>query len=303
MTTQRLRALRADSQLLLAALIWGLAFVAQRQATSIIEPFAFNAVRFAIGSLILLPLVITRRKLPGNHTAPAPAASGKQRRGLLFAGTIAGLVLFIAVSFQQIGIKHTTAGKAGFITGLYVVLVPILGLLWRQRPAWATWLGAALAAAGLYLLSVTDKFTIDAGDALVLASAVFYAGHVLVIGHLCTRHSTLRLAALQYAICAALSFAVTLCCENLQMQHLIDAAVPILYTGILSVGVAYTLQVVGQKLAPPAHAAIILSMESVFAAVFGGLILHEVLSGRSLTGCVLMLTGMLLSQLAPRRSQ
>ena len=286
------RTLRADLMLLATAAIWGFAFVAQRVGMNHVGPFTFNGVRFALGSLSLLPLVWLEGRF-ARTLRPQAAAAG----GIAFWGPIlAATALFLGASLQQVGLVYTTAGKAGFITGLYVVIVPILGLLWCQRPDAGTWIGALLAAVGLYLLSVTEQFTIAFGDLLELAGAVFWAGHVLIIGWLSPRLPVIRLACLQYAGCALLSLATALAFETVALAGIIAAAVPILYGGLASVGIAYTLQVVAQKDAPPAHAAILLSLEAVFAALGGWLLLAETLSFRSMAGCALMLGGMLASQ-------
>jgi len=216
---------------------------------------------------------------------------------------LAGLILFAGASLQQVGIVHTTAGKAGFITGLYVVIVPLLGLLWGHQTPWSTWTGAAFAVVGLYLLTVTERFTLAEGDGLVLIGALFWAAHVLVIGWLSGRHiEPILLACLQFIVCAALSLAVAVASEPITLAGLWGGALPILYGGLLSVGVAYTLQVVAQRDAPPAHAAIILSLETVFAALGGWLLLNETLPGHGLIGCALMFAGMLLSQLGLGRA-
>jgi drug/metabolite transporter (DMT)-like permease len=284
------RALRADLLLLATAAIWGLAFVAQRVGMAHVGPFTFNGVRFALGSVSLLPLVWLEARRAGS--AP-PVSASVVFRGVALAGT----ALFLGASLQQVGLVYTTAGKAGFITGLYVVIVPILGLIYRQRTDAGTWIGALLAAVGLYLLSVTEQFTIAFGDLLELAGAFFWACHLLVIGWLSPRMPAVRLACLQYACCALLSLATALVFETIAWETIRAAAVPILYGGLASVGIAYTLQVVAQKHAPPAHAAILLSLEAVFAALGGWLMLGEVLSLRALLGCALMLGAMLVSQL------
>jgi drug/metabolite transporter (DMT)-like permease len=195
------------------------------------------------------------------------------------------------------GMVTTTAGNAGFITGLYVVLVPILGLFMSQKTSAGTWIGAVLASLGLYLLSVSASFTISPGDILVLLGAFFWAGHVLVIGRFSPNMDSYRLAFIQYAACSLMSLAVAGIWETTTIEALSRAALPILYGGVCSVGIAYTLQIVGQKEAPSAHAAILLSLESVFAAIGGWIILDELLTPRQLAGCSLMLLGMLLSQL------
>jgi drug/metabolite transporter (DMT)-like permease len=282
------RIYRADSLLLVAAVIWGSAFVAQRVGMSYVGPLTFNGVRFALGTLVLLPL--TRRR-PGPAMRADPVHPGIGW-GHLWGGALVGLVLFIAATLQQVGLVYTTAGKAGFITGLYVIIVPLMGLLWGQRPGWGGWLGACLATVGLYLLSVTEKLTFAPGDLWVLWGALFWAIHVHLLSWLSPRMDGIKLASSQYAVCAVLSLITAGLVEDVAVKDIRDALIPILYGGILSVGVAYTLQVVAQRDAPPTHAAIILSLEAVFAAVAGWLILDELLSVRGFIGCMLMFSGM-----------
>jgi drug/metabolite transporter (DMT)-like permease len=215
----------------------------------------------------------------------------------ILGGGLAGLILFAGASLQQTGIVYTTAGKAGFITGIYVILVPILGIFLGQRTALGTWIGASGALVGLYLLSVTETLTISHGDLLVLCAAFFWACHVLLIGHLSPRMVPVKLACFQFAVCSALSFLVAIIVETTTLEGLLGGAIPILYAGFISVGIAYTLQVVAQREARPAHVAIILSLETVFAAIGGWWMLNEVLGPRGLVGCALILGGMLLSRL------
>lgn len=256
-----------------------------------VQPFTFNAVRFALGSVSLLPFVFLNRHAPRTAT----------RRTMWLGGLACGTMLFIAGSLQQIGIVYTTAGKAGFITGLYVILVPILGLLLRQRTGAWTWFGAFAGVVGLYLLSVTDAHTIEYGDFLVLLSAFFWAIHVHLIARFAAPMGALRLALIQFSVCAFLSFLAAFAFETMRAPDILAAAIPILYTGILSVGVAYTFQALGQRETPPAQAAIILSLETVFAALGGWLILNETLPWRGIIGCVLMFSGMIISQLDTRK--
>jgi drug/metabolite transporter (DMT)-like permease len=290
------RVLRADWLLLLTAVIWGSAFVAQRAGMKYVGAFTFNGIRFALGLLVLLPLVL-RAPRERKHNPVSENRQHAFRRPALWGGAFAGLILFSAASLQQLGLVYTTAGKAGFITGLYVIIVPVLGLFWGLKSAKGGWLGACLAVAGLYLLSVTKDFTLAPGDLLVLLGAFFWAGHVLVVGWLSPRVSRLRLACAQYAVCSVSSLIVAGLTEKIVLESVLQAAVPILYGGVLSVGMAYTLQVVAQRYAPPAHAAIILSLEAVFAAAAGWLILGEVMSARGMIGAGLMLAGMLTAQL------
>lgn len=284
---------RSNALLMLTACIWGFAFVAQRVGMDFVGPFTYNGIRFALGSLSLLPLIVFLER-QNTATRRRPATDMKT----LVAGSgLAGLALFIGASLQQVGLVYTTAGNAGFITGLYVVIVPIMGLFWRQRPDTGTWVGAILAAWGMYFLSITEHFTIAFGDFLELIGAFFWAGHVLIIGWLSRRIDPLKLSVGQFAACSVLSLITAVIIEKITWGGIVQAAVPILYGGLLSVGVAYTLQVVAQQHAHSAHAAIILSLEAVFAAIGGWLLLGEVLTARGAIGCAMMLSGMLLSQL------
>ncbi|MEN8200070.1 MAG: DMT family transporter [Thermodesulfobacteriota bacterium] len=290
--------LRANLLLLITALIWGLSFVAQRQGMEHMGPFTFNGARFMVGSISLLPVIFfLRRNRPVNRRTPL-LSTGEIRGGLLL-----GAALFLGASLQQIGIVETTAGKAGFITGLYVIIVPLLGLFWKQQTHFATWIGAVLAALGMYLLSATDGLTLGRGDLLVLISALFWAIHVQLISWFSRRLDPLLLSFHQFFFCALFSWLSALQWEEISSAGIGEGLFPILFTGIFSVGIAYTLQVIAQKRAHPAHAAIILSLESVFAVLGGWLFLHEILSLRGTMGCLLMLTGMLLSQLLPYRDR
>jgi drug/metabolite transporter (DMT)-like permease len=282
-----LRTFKLDALLLLTAAIWGFSFVAQRAGMRYIGPYTFNGVRFALGALSLFPVIYLRRRAVVSQPALI-------KRGVY--SLLAGVVLFLAASLQQLGLVHTSAGKAGFITGLYVVLVPLSGLLWGQRTGWGRWLGACLAVVGLYFLSVSRGFHMAWGDLLVLLSALFWTAHVQILGWLSPKMDTIQLAALQFMVCSVLSLVTALATETILIESILAAAVPLLYGGLCSVGIAYTLQVVVQKTAHPAHAAIILSLEGVFAVLGGWLLLNEVLSPRSLLGCALMLSGMIASQ-------
>lgn len=289
---------RADLLLMLTALIWGAAFVAQRMGMEHVGPFTFNGVRFALGALALQPLIWRMRRTRSREGGGPGVETGR----IVRYGLVAGCVLFAGAALQQVGIVYTTAGKAGFITGLYVVMVPLFGLALGNRAGAGTWVGALAAAVGLYLLSVNEDFSIAYGDVLELIGAVFWAGHVLLISRLSPGMDgtdAVRLAAAQFVVCSLLSLGVGLAVEPVSLAGIADAAVPILYGGLMSVGVAYTLQVVAQRDADPAHAAIILSLEAVFAAVAGYFLLGEVLALRALLGCALMLGGMILSQLRP----
>ncbi|MBU8849523.1 MAG: DMT family transporter [Desulfobacterales bacterium] len=285
--------LKSDFILISVAVIWGLAFVAQRIGMDHIGPFTFNGLRFVLGCLSLLPVIfLTRNK-----------TSAKNNDGIIKAGTISGIFLFFGISFQQVGLVYTTAGKAGFITGLYVVIVPILNLFFKQdKTTLGTWLGAVMAAIGMFFLSVTRDLTMNFGDFLVLCSAICFAFHLIIIGKISSRFNTAQLSLVQCVVCAALSLLVAVIFETFVLADILSVAIPLIYGGVLSVGVAYSLQIYGQKNSPASHAAIILSFESVVAAIGGWIILNEILSGRGIFGCVLMLAGMLTSQLYSRKT-
>ncbi len=284
---------RSDIILLIAAIIWGFAFVAQRIGMDYVGPFTYNGVRFSLGVLVLLPfLFVSASKNEPLVKVTHPA----DRRKIIIGSLMTGLFLFGGVALQQLGLQHTTAGKAGFITGLYVVFVPIVGLLFGQRSHASMWIGALLSLAGLYLLSMTGGFTIATGDKLVLYCAIIFTFHVLFVAWLSPLMNSLLLAVIQFTICALLNLVIAFAIEPVSLDSVMQAWLPIAYGGILSVGVAYTLQVVAQKTAHPAHASIILSLEAVFAVIGGWLVLHEGITTRMMAGCLLMLAGMVVVQ-------
>ena len=298
MTTDKLdMKFRSDLILLLAAIIWGFAFVAQRIGMDYVGPFTYNGVRFALGTIILLPfLFFNASKKEPLIKVLHPA----DRRKIVIGSLMTGLFLFGGVAFQQLGLQQTTAGKAGFITGLYVVFVPIVGLLFGQRSHFTMWIGAVLSLAGLYLLSMTGGFSFAPGDKLVLYCAIIFTFHVLFIAWLSPLMDSFLLAVIQFAICALLNLLVAFAIEPVSPDTIVQAWLPIAYGGILSVGVAYTLQVVAQKTAHPAYASIILSLEAVFAVLGGWLLLHEHFTRRMIIGCILMLLGMIVVQVKSR---
>jgi drug/metabolite transporter (DMT)-like permease len=288
-------ALKADGLLVLTAVIWGFAFSAQRSGMENIGPFAFNAVRFGIGALSVLPLLFFARR----RTRTAGPSGGPRLRPSqkLAYAAITGVVLFCGTSSQQMGLVTTTAGNAGFITCLYVVLVPIVGFAFGKRSGPRIWVGALLALAGLYILSIRSGFTMSRGDLLVLASALFWTFHILVVGRFGGLMDGIELAMGQFLVCSLLSLGGALAFEAAPFAGTFSAALPILYSGVLSTGVAFTLQIYAQKTAHPAHASIILSLESLFAAIGGIILLGEPVTGRLVAGGVLMLGGTIISQL------
>lgn len=287
--------LKADGLLMITALIWGTAFVFQKTGMEHLGPFGFNGVRFILGSLALTPLTY--------FSLRRSAASPYDNRPTLFTyikgGLLAGTALFGGAALQQVGIVTTTAGNAGFITGIYVILTPMMGLAFGQRTGKGTWFGGIMAVAGMYMLCINGDFTIATGDLWVLCSAFFWAAHVLILSYLAPRMNPIALAQAQFMVCGLLSLPFGFATEVITWQAIFAASDAILYCGLISTGVAYTLQVVAQQDADPAHAVIILSMEAVFAAVAGWLMLGEVLGMQALIGCGLMLAGMIISQLKP----
>ncbi|MGB5529973.1 MAG: DMT family transporter [Ignavibacteriaceae bacterium] len=285
--------MKSNLLLLLTAIIWGFAFVAQRAGMEFIGPFTFNTARFTLGSLSLIPLLLINQ----NKKFEKEKLFTLKDKKLFYGGLVSGTVLFLGASFQQGGLVYTDAGKAGFITGFYVILVPILGLFISQKTSLLTWLGAIVATVGLYYLSINESFDVNIGDVLVLIGAFFWAIQILVIGYYSVKVNSFQLAFSQFVVCALLSFIAAIFTETIVLQNILFAYLPILYAGFFSVGIAFTVQVVAQREAHPANAAIIMSLEAVFAVLGGWLILNESIPLRGLFGCLLMLIGMILSQL------
>ncbi|QHC99884.1 EamA family transporter [Pseudomonas sp. S04] len=287
------KALRADVLMLITAMIWGSGFVAQTCGMDHIGPFLYSGLRFALGSLCLLPLVL-RGSRQNSHHEPFLT------RGLLIGGGLMGLALALGINLQQVGLLFTSVTNAGFITGLYVIVVPLLGLLIGHKTGLGTWFGAILAVVGMFLLSVGDQFQVASGDWLQLIGAFVWGGHVVLVGVFASRHDPIRLAFLQFTTCAVVSLVLALCLETFELNAIIAAGPAILYGGLIAVGIGYTLQVIAQKDAIASHAAIIFSLEAVFAAIAGAWLLGEELSPRGYVGCGLMLAGMLAAQLWPK---
>lgn len=282
------KSLRADLILLLVAAVWGFSLVAQSIGLDYLGPLSFNAARFALGTLVLLPLLLF-----------VPKSAWSNRGPLLMKSAIAGFVLFMGSSLQQAGLLYTTAGNAGFITSMYIVFVPLFALTIAQKTGLNTWVGAAFAVLGLYFLSFGESFSINPGDMLILLGAAFWAVHVLLIDKFAVQFNNLLLSVLQFAFCAILGFALALMWEGerLNYTNLTAAWLPLLFAGVLTVGIGHSLQVVGQRDAQASHAAIIMSLEALFAALGGWFWLDEHLNSRELMGCALMLVGVIISQL------
>jgi drug/metabolite transporter (DMT)-like permease len=281
--------LGAGGLLLLAAAIWGFGFVAQRMGMVHVGPLLFNGVRFLLGGLVLVPILLLRR------TPPSPRDS-RAVLGLLASG----LILALAANLQQFGLVSTEAGKAGFITGLYVVFIPIFGILRGQRIAWSMAVAVPLSVAGLYLLSIAGPLGMTSGDLWILLGAFVWAVHVQLIGWLVERRDAIEIAVVQFSICGLVSLVGSLLFERISVAGLAAASGAIAYSGVLSVGVAFTLQVMGQRRVDPSRAGVLLSLEAAFAILGGWMVLGEHLSTRALVGCGLMLAAMVLAQARSR---
>lgn len=285
--------------LLLTAMIWGGAFVAQSMSTGFVGPFTFNTARYAIGAAVLIPIILIADKLnPGR-----PAFLGWRNPKLWIGGLICGLLVTIAAAFQQAGIQYTTVGKAGFITTLYVILVPIFSIFLGKKPSKLIWVCVCLAVCGLYLLCMSETASINLGDLLVLCSGLGFAFQILAVDRYVMQVDGVKLSFLQFLFSAIFSVLPAFLFETPTVVGLVGAWKPLFYTGVLSCGVGYTFQILGQKNTDPTVASIVMCMESVFSVLFGWLILHQALSQRELLGCALMFVAVLLAQLPSKKQR
>lgn len=300
--------LKYNFLLMLAALIWGSAFVAQSVGMDYLGPFSFNCVRSFMGSLVLLPVIWfmdRQKKETAEHDGQKTEEGTREqnKKVLLSGGLCCGVILTLSTSLQQIGIKYTTAGKAGFITALYILIVPLLGLILGKRVGNKTWLGVALAVAGMYLLCIKEGFSISYGDFMVLLCALVFSLHILAVDYFSPRVDGIRLSCIQFFVCGCISAVPMLVWEHPEISQIIRAWQPLAYAGVLSSGVAYTLQIVTQKHLNPTVASLLMSLESVFAVLTGWLVLNERLSLKELLGCVLVFTAIILAQLPQKQKK
>ena len=286
-----------NTLLLLGAMIWGAAFVAQTVGMEYVEPFTFQACRSFLGSFVLIPeiAVIDQR---GNPKKPKTKAD---RRQLLISGIICGILLFAACSLQQLGLLYTTAGKSGFITSLYIILVPLIGVLLGKKVNPLIWVSVVLAAIGLFLLCGTQNMAIGKGELLTLGCSVAFAFHILYIDKVSDQVDGVRLSSLQFFVCGVISTVIMALFESPNPQSIAQCWLPICYAGILSSGVAYTFQIVGQAHTDPTTASLLMSLESVFSAVFGWILLNQTMRLREAVGCLVVFCGVLLAQLPMSR--
>jgi len=305
------KTLRGSLLLLIGAAIWGSAFVAQDVGMNYVGPYTFNALRYFVGALTLLPIIFISDSIAERrHPERDPAEVRAMHRRSWLSGIIAGLALIIPTTLQQIGIIYTTAGKAGMITGMYIITVPLLGLFLGKKAGFNVWIAVVVGVVGMYLLCVTEKLTISGGDIILLVSIIFWAIQILVIDHYASDVDCFRMVCVQFLVCAVISsipMAVGMITgmsnafinePALDRTSLAGVILPVLYVGVFSCGIAYTLQPLGQRDTPPAAASLIMSLESVFAALTGYILLGDGFTCRELIGCALMMCATVLAQLS-----
>ena len=285
-----------NALLLLAALIWGTAFVFQRVGMEKIEPITFAASRMTLSAVLIgaLSFGLSRGK---KRLALSAEDKKMKKKNTILGGILCGVALMVASSLQQIGIKDTTVGKAGFVTAMYIVIVPLLGVFMKRRFSLNVWLGVGLAVLGMYFLCITEGFVISRGDFFVFLSALCFSVHILVIDHFSPKVDGVKMSCIQFFTCGVLSFAPALIFDKPTAEDLFAALLPILYAGLLSGAVGYTLQIIAQKNLQPTVASLIMSLESVFSVLSGWVVLRQVLSSRELVGCLLMFAAIVLAQL------
>ncbi|MCI5624061.1 DMT family transporter [Anaerostipes sp.] len=286
--------IRNSFLLLLTAVIWGNAFVAQSVGMNYVGPFTFNSIRCFIGGLVLIPCIGFLEK---QERDTAGISKLENRKMLILGGVSCGIALAAGSSFQQFGILHTTVGKAGFITAFYIIIVPILGLFLKKKCGPFVWLGVVIALAGLYFLCITESFSIGQGDIYVFICAIMFSLHILVIDYFIQFVDGVKMSCIQFIVCGIVCAVPMMIFEHPSIGALVAAWKPLLYAGVLSCGVGYTLQIVGQKGMNPTVASLILSLESVTSVIAGFLILHQKLSGREMFGCLLMFVAIILAQI------
>lgn len=293
--------IRQSLLLLLTATIWGVAFVSQSVGMDYVGPFTFNAVRSLIGAAVLVPCIALLKKMQRGEKGQEEVHKKEDKKTLLLGGICCGVILAVASSLQQFGLLYTTVGKAGFITAMYIVLVPILGIFAGKKVGLRIGVSVVTAVAGLYLLCMTESLRLEAGDILVLLCAVVFSFHIIVIDHFSPLVDGVKMSCIQFLTCGILCSVCMFLFEEPKLSMILAAWKPVLYAGVMSCGVAYTLQIVGQKGMNPTVASLIMSLESVISVLAGFVLLHEVLSRRELFGCVLMFAAIILAQLPDRK--
>ena len=283
--------LKGNLMLLLTAFIWGIAFVAQSVGMDYVGPYTFNAVRFLLGGIVLIPCIFILNKLNKNEDEEK-----NDNKKLIIGGIVCGFFLFAASTFQQLGIMYTSVGKAGFITALYIILVPIIGIPLKRKASGIIWISAVIAVIGMYLLCVNEGFSISFGDVLVLICALLFSGHILAVDYFSPYVNGVKLSCIQFFTCGILSGILMFIFEEPTIEGIVGARIPILFSGIMSCGVAYTLQILGQQNTNPFIASFLMSLESVFAVLAGWVLLGQALSVKETIGCILMFTAIIMAQ-------
>lgn len=291
---------KSSLMLLLTAAIWGVAFVAQSVGMDYIGPFTFNAIRSLVGGLVLIPCIwlLNRKKPAAQEDTPA-----QSDRTLFIGGICCGVALAVASSLQQMGIQYTSVGKAGFITALYIVIVPLLGLLFKRRVSGLIWVAVVIAVGGMYLLCITEGFSVGKGDLLVMASAFCFSAHILIIDYFSPKADGVKMSCIQFLVCGLLCAVPMLIMERPSLPQILAAWMPLIYAGVFSCGVGYTLQIVGQRHIDPTIASLILSLESVISVLAGWVILGQKLTVRERIGCILVFCAIILAQLPQKEEK
>lgn len=286
--------LKGSALLLIAAFIWGTAFVAQSKGMDFLGPFSFNAVRNLTAGIVLMPLILLLKKI-NKSDSDKPVYD---KNDIIKGGTICGTILFFASSFQQVGLKYTTVGKAGFITTLYIIIIPILGIFIKKKlPAFKIWISLFLAVAGMYMLCMTESLRLSKGDFFMLICAFFNAAHILTVDHFSSKVEAVKMSCIQFLVCGIISLIPMFALETPTIANILKSTLPLLYTAVLSSGVAFTLQIIGQKHTNPILASLVMSLESVFSALAGWVILKQVMNTKEITGCILVFAAVILAQI------
>lgn len=301
-TMRNKKSLGSSAMLTLTALIWGVAFVAQSEGMKYVGAFTFNASRFFVGGLVLIPAIFLLQKINGNtQLEQSPDEKSRQRKTEIIGGVCCGSVLCVAAILQQYGVSLTTVGKAGFITALYIIIVPVLGLFLKRKAGLNIWISVAIAAFGMYLLCMTEGFSISKGDTLVLLGALGFSFHILVIDYFSPKGDGVVISCVQFLTAGVISALFMFLVESPSWTSILAAAKPILYAGVMSCGLGYTLQVVAQKNIEPTVASLIMSLESVFSVLAGWVLLGQKLSSRELLGCLFVFGAIILAQLPKKQ--
>ncbi|MCI1931756.1 MAG: DMT family transporter [Clostridia bacterium] len=289
--------LKGSALLFTAAFIWGTAFVAQSKGMDYLGPFSFNAVRNLIAGTVLI-LIIFVMKLFNKNIKDFSCKQKYDKNDLIKGGILCGFILFFSSSFQQVGLKYTTVGKAGFITTLYIIIIPIMGIFIKKRlPAFKIWISLFLAIVGMYMLCMTESFRLSKGDFFMLICAFFNAAHIITIDHFSCRVEAVKMSCIQFFLCGLISLIPTFILETPTIANIYKSIWPLLYTAVLSSGVAFTLQIAGQKYTNPVLASLVMSLESVFSALAGWVVLKQAMSTRETMGCILVFAAVILAQI------